>query len=181
LQSTTVENLISGVLTASAAVECLGGKELGSTSRNRKVKSLLSRWIEYGPTTSSSNETSTVDGNSGDDASTSSNGIYIERHTVVTSNISCGKNKIPKDYIVLGLYDKYYNKWFMTGDRKKWGPLVSDTEKKKFKVAIRMVEDGVLEKYDYVCPNNDIGTSRKEVFQIVDGTAIMNVKGKFTY
>jgi len=97
---------------------------------------------------------------------------------VVTSNVSRGKTKVPKTYIVLGLYDKYYNKWFMTGERKRWGPMVTDADKKKFKVAIRMVEEGVLEKYDMVCPYA-IGASRKEVFRIVDGIDITGVIGKY--
>jgi len=79
---------------------------------------------------------------------------------------------------VVGVYDKYYNKWFLTEDKKRWGPSVSDAEKKKFKVAIRMVEEGALEKYDYVSPY-DIGSSRNEIFRIVDGSAIVHVKGKF--
>ncbi len=41
-----------------------------------------------------------------------------------------------------------------------------------------MVEDGVVHKYDLVCPH-DSGSNRKEVFQIVNGNDIMDVREKF--
>ena len=81
---------------------------------------------------------------------------------------------------MLGLYDKYYSKWFMTGERKRWGPMVTDAEKKKFRVAIRMVEEGVLEEYDQVCPYAT-GAIRKEVFRIIDGIDITGIIGKYVH
>ena len=66
--------------------------------------------------------------------------MYVERDTIVICNISHGKTKVPKIYIVLGLHDEYYNKWFMMGERKRWGSMVTDAEKKKFKVAICMTK-----------------------------------------
>lgn len=96
----------------------------------------------------------------------------------MSSIISRGTIKFEKEYIVIGMYDKYYNKWFMTGENKSWGAAVTKNEKKRYKMAIRMVEDGALDKYDYVCPCGD-EYSRKEVFRIVDGNAIIDVKGKY--
>ncbi len=56
---------------------------------------------------------------------------------------------------------------------------VSGAEQKKFRIAIRMVENGVVDEYDLVCPH-DSGSNRKEVFQIVYGNdIIMDVRGKF--
>ncbi len=40
-----------------------------------------------------------------------------------------------------------------------------------------MVEDGVVDEYDLVCPH-DSGSNRKEVFSIVYGNDIMDVRGK---
>jgi hypothetical protein len=40
---------------------------------------------------------------------------------------------------------------------------VSGAEQKKFRIAICMVEDGVVDEYDLVCPH-DSGTNRKKVF-----------------
>ena len=48
LASSHIENLLDKILFTSVAVQSVcGGKERGSTLRNRKVKSLLSRWINY--------------------------------------------------------------------------------------------------------------------------------------
>ncbi len=55
---------------------------------------------------------------------------------------------------------------------------VSGAEQKKFRIATRMVEDGVVDEYDLVCPH-DSGSNRKEVFQIVYGNDTMDVRGKF--
>ncbi len=55
---------------------------------------------------------------------------------------------------------------------------VSGAEQKKFRIAICMVEDGVVDEYDLVCPH-DSGSNRKEVFRIVYGNDIMDVRGKF--
>ena len=40
----------------------------------------------------------------------------------------------------------------MAEEDKRWGMSVTNNEKKKFKIAICMIEEGVLEKYDSVCP-----------------------------
>ena len=41
-----------------------------------------------------------------------------------------------------------------------------------------MVEEGVVDEYDLVSPH-DSGSNRKEVFRIVYGNDIMDVRGKF--
>jgi hypothetical protein len=73
--------------------------------------------------------------------------------TCNTTSVS-GKNAkdVPRDYHVLGVYDKYNNKWFMTGEKKSWGRSMSDTEQlKKYRLGLRMVEGGDLfEQYDDV-------------------------------
>jgi hypothetical protein len=55
---------------------------------------------------------------------------------------------------------------------------VSGTEQKKLRIAIRMIEDRVVDEYDLVCPH-DSRSNRKEVFRIVYGNDIMDVRGKF--
>ena len=82
---------------------------------------------------------------------------------------------ITKDYRVLGLYEKPYNKWFMSGEKKAWGDKMKTEDKKKYKIAIRMIEEGVLTDFDDV----DLTDSRydiKDIFRIVDGTDIITVK-----
>jgi hypothetical protein len=55
---------------------------------------------------------------------------------------------------------------------------VSGAEQKKFRIEICMVEDRVVDEYDLVCPH-DSGSNRKEVFQIVYGNDIMDVREEF--
>ena len=178
LTKCSVENLFDRILSVSAIVQSVqGGKERGSTLRNRKVKSLLARWINSSSETNIDNAEETEE--SHQDADAIDSGVnMIGRDTIVSSIISRGTIKFEKEYIVIGMYDKYYNKWFMTGENKSWGAAVTKNEKKRYKMAIRMVEDGALDKYDYVCPCGD-EYSRKEVFRIVDGNTIIDVKGKY--
>eukprot|EP00957_Ditylum_brightwellii_P162313 12358948-Ditylum_brightwellii.AAC.2 len=107
-------------------------------------------------------------------------GIFIERDTVVSSNIKLGQGKNSlvalKDYHVLGLYDKSYNKWFMTGEKKEWKSTMKTKEKKKYKLAVRMIEDGTLNNYDDICLSND-RYNKKDICKIISGNAIEVVKG----
>ncbi len=48
-------------------------------------------------------------------------------------------------YHVIGVYDKSYNKWFMAKENKKHWMSLSQQGRKKYKVAIRMVEDVDIE------------------------------------
>jgi hypothetical protein len=57
---------------------------------------------------------------------------------------------------VLGVYDKFYNKWWLSMDEKeKWSPRADEKLMKKFRFTIRMVEDVELEAYDDVSLIND--------------------------
>ena len=110
------------------------------------------------------------------------NGILITRDTVVSSEIKLGRGKnSPKttvEYRVLGLYDKYYNKWFMTGEAKGWEPLMAAVDKKKYRLAILMIEDGRVEKYDDV-ELDDARYNLKDICKVIDGSEIVDVKGKY--
>lgn len=94
------------------------------------------------------------------------NGLNIESDTIVMFNITQGKMKPPKEYIVLAVYDKCYNK---TIGSRQW---------KEMKGGIYMVEDGVLERYDSIWLHTG-GHSRVEVFQNVNGTDVVDVVGKY--
>ena len=79
---------------------------------------------------------------------------------------------------MLGLYDKYYNKWFMTGEAKGWEPLMAAVDKKKYRLAILMIEDGRVEKYDDV-ELDDARYNLKDICKVIDGSEIVDVKGKY--
>ena len=42
----------------------------------------------------------------------------------------------------------------MTGDKKEWFPDMAEAEKKTYKIAMRMLETGILEDYDDVSLND---------------------------
>ena len=81
-------------------------------------------------------------------------------------------------YRIIGLYDKYYNKWWMAGDKKGWNLLMKDTEKKKYKVAMRMVEEGSVADYDDIEFDDD-RFKLKDICKVVDGTEIVEVLGTY--
>ena len=80
--------------------------------------------------------------------------LVIERNTVVTCKVKLGRSKnspiVDKVYRVIGVYDKSYNKWFMSGSKKPWSTKMAKKEKKKYKLTVCMIEDSALEDYDDV-------------------------------
>ena len=71
------------------------------------------------------------------------------RDTIVTCKFKNGRKKdspmIAKDYRVLTVYDKFYNKWYMSSGKTKWGPIMDGQLKSKYCFAVRMVKNGILE------------------------------------
>ena len=51
-------------------------------------------------------------------------GVTLVRGTAATI--------VTHNYRVLAVFDKSYNKWFMTGENKKWSPEMTEKEKKKY-------------------------------------------------
>ena len=55
----------------------------------------------------------------------SANDRFIEINTLASSKIQIksggSKLMVTKDYRALGLYEKSYNKWFMSEEKKAWG------------------------------------------------------------
>eukprot|EP00978_Attheya_sp_CCMP212_P038765 scaffold195482_cov45-Attheya_sp.AAC.2 len=132
----------------------LDTNDQGSTSNERKVKSLRSRWI------CSSGSKNRSDTNS------SKEGMGTAA-TVVTHK-----------YRVLAVFEKSYNKWFMTGEKKKWSPEMAEKEKKKYRVEARMLKEDVLGYEDIDIHEND--HRRKDIICIADGSMVVAVVGKLT-
>ena len=73
---------------------------------------------------------------------------------------------------------KSYNKWFMSGEKKDRGDEVKTEDKKKCKIIIHMIEEGILTDFDDV----DLTDSRydlKDICRIIDDTKIITVKGMY--
>ena len=164
------------MLCASAATESVDTEAYQrSTLYECKGQSLVKMWLSHSTTAAN------IDGST-DSNAINNNGFWIERDTVATSdtNMGSGRNSIVNyiTYRVLGVYNKNYNRWFMLGEKKPWGPLMKLKEKKKYKVAVLMVDDGILEEYDYV-DLEDEKFELKYICRVIDGNDFTSVKEVF--
>ena len=66
----------------------------------------------------------------------------------------------------------------MSGGKKAWGGNMKTEDKKKYKIAVRMIEEGVLTDFDDV-DLTDSHYDLKEICRIFDGTDIITVKGMY--
>jgi hypothetical protein len=121
-----IEELFDCVLHFSATIELLDGKlESASLSQSRKTKTLFGRWTARKISTSlvhrPSDQTTSIE-------------ECIARDSIVTCKFKLdnrnGSPKITKDYRVLAVYEKFYNKWWMSRDKKVWSPTMDINAKK---------------------------------------------------
>ena len=105
-------------------------------------------------------------------------GILIERDTTVLMNVKTGRgasaSHVACPYHVLEVYEKHYNKWFMSKKCfKKW-----KGEEKKYKVKVRMMRKNAIDQYSDVELSGDVTYSRSDVCRVVGDDAILGVVGK---
>ena len=114
VSSLTTQDLLKNALSASM---CLERADRGCIKRSvsdvLKAKFLVRRWLERPNTSETSGKTDN-----------DSEEIVIERDTVVSAHVKVGRGsssvKVLKQYCVLDIHDKYYNKWFMAKFRRKY-------------------------------------------------------------
>jgi hypothetical protein len=166
LSVTSGADILSKVLPAAS---CLEGKDTvsGAVSFERKSKSLLGRWIGKA-----------ADSGLGKDALVSNNQVVIERDTIILVNSKFGTGAraatLSCHFRVVNIYEKYYNKWFMSKHPfKKW-----KCEAKPYKLEVRMVNKDVLDEYtdEELC--GDSHYVDDEICKIVEDRYILNVVGK---
>ena len=75
---------------------------------------------------------------------------------------------------MLEIYDKHYNKWFMSKQRFKMWKM----EEKAYKLKVRMLKRNALNEYSDVELCGVVGFGRKDVCRIVEDSKILNVVGK---
>ena len=166
-----VDNILEKSL---AAIACLERKDniQGDASQVRQAKSLVQRWLTKPLDTASA---SAKDGSSfviGDK--------LIERGVVVLVNIKVGigssASTVLLPFRVVDIYDKYYNKWFMSKSRspiKNW-----KKEPKKFKLKIRMLSKDIVNEYCDVGLVGNTDYSKGNICGIIEDSQIVNVVGK---
>ena len=134
----------------------------------RKAKSLISCWLAKAVDIITSSDADAL----------SNNDVIIERDTILLVNVKFGTGasaaNVACHFRVMEIYEKYYNKWFVSKHpSKKW-----KKEPKSDKVKVRMLEKNVLSEYCDVDLNGDITYDRKDVCKIVEDSMILNVVGK---
>jgi hypothetical protein len=154
-------------LCASASIQSI---ERSSLSHERKHNSFLGRWFG----------TDHKKGKEDDIVVATDSEVMIERDRLILSEIkNIAKVSMRAKYRVIGVYDKSYNKWFMAKENKKHWMSLSHQERKKYKVAIRMVEDVDTESLsENDCedvPFHDARFKQGDICKIVHGNEICDV------
>ena len=169
LKATSADDILSKVLPAAAGIE---GKDkvVGAASSARKAKSLVGRWLAKKANSDPSEANDSVLCDS----------VVIERDVIVLVIVKVGSGasaaSVACNFRVLDVYEKYYNKWFMSKPNlpfKKW-----KKEEKAYKLKVRMLEKNALDEYCDVelCGNETY--KREDICKIIDDGMILNVVGK---
>ena len=164
VQVENVDDLLAKVVVASSSIE--GKSVSGSVSFARKAKSLVQRWLAK-----------LESAGNGDAASTSSD-TRIERDVILMVNAKIGSGastvNVASYYRVVNVYEKYYNKWFMSKvSFKLW-----KKEPKSYKVKIRMLKKNVLGEYSDVALCGDVTVKKENICRIIEDKMIIGVVGK---
>ena len=161
---------LCALATTAASVLERRDRTTGSVSPSRKAKSLTSRWLEK----SSSGKN--------DISNSKESDSFIERDTVVSITVKLGRGSFARStvclYRVLSVYDKFYNKWLLTDEKKKWSSTMDEKEKKKYKFVARMIEKDGVEEYDDVSLDGGDHYKPNDVCFVADGSAIIAILGK---
>ena len=109
-------------------------------------------------------------------------GQSIYRVSIVTLKLSCRLvTSVMTDickYRVITVYEKLYNKWFITGENKYWSIDLAKNEKKPLKVEARMIDKKVLGYEDV--PLDNYARLSKDIIRLVDGTVVVYIVGMLT-
>jgi hypothetical protein len=109
----------------------LSKNERGSISLDGKAKSLQQRWFGM-----KKSMTVSSDGNDEGGIDSCECVRYLERNSLISLKCKRGRFESIEMYRVLGLFTKYYNKWFIATEEK----IVWDKRSKQVKVLARMVK-----------------------------------------
>lgn len=174
--STSVAQLLERVVSASSILEPMS-RSAGSESKVRKAQSLLGRWICKVPSSSSG----------GDKNAENDDGLFIERGTVLTMNVSLGGGAdapmTPCRYRVMGVYVKHYNKWLLVNEKQPWARHLEEDKKKKYRFVARMInkDSTGLGDCDDVDLDGGAAYNTANVLRLENGTAILDVIGKLQF
>jgi hypothetical protein len=119
-----------------------------------------------------------ADSGLGKDALVSNNQVVIERDTIILVDSKFGTGAraatLSCHFRVVNIYEKYYNKWFMSKHPIK----KCICEAKPYKLEVRMVDKDALDEYtdEELCGGSHYVDD--EICKIVEDRYILNVVGK---
>ena len=106
----------------------------------------------------------------------------IVRDTIVNVRVKVGRGAAATEFEypfrVLGIYEKYYNKWYLGKVPKKlWPRNEQEKDEKKYKLDIRMLDkDAVNECADVPMYHADF--TKKNVYQTIEDSQIVSIVGQ---
>ena len=163
----SIDDILDNVLAASA---CLERKDniKGSMSLIRKGKSLVQRWLTKPTNAKEPSDKFEV----GD--------VLIERDVVVLVDVKVGSGSaasvVPLSYRVVDIYDKYYNKWFMS--KSKHPVKIWNKEEKQYKLKLRLLHKNAVNEYSDVGLCDTSTYEKASICKIIESKMIVNVVGK---
>jgi len=138
--------------------------------RRSQTKSLVEHWIAR-----------PVSGVIRDGTELSVKDILIERDVIILVNVKLGVGaaattvqcKFQCKFCVLEIFEKYYNKWFVSKEpRKKF-----KKEKKPYKIIARMLEVNAMNEYSGVALYGS-GFNKDDICKNIEDSMIFRVVGK---
>lgn len=82
----------------------------------------------------------------------------------------------PFHHCVLKVYTKTYNKYFLTGEKKKLSPSIGSEELNKYKLAVQMVKKIPQCGFsDVALSDTTNGIKRKDNYDLIDGSMLLRI------
>ena len=165
--TTSIDDILCKVL---AAIVCLEQKDniRGANNPICKAKLLVQRWL-----------TKLTNANESKGACKSGDTL-IERDVVVLVNVKVGSgasaSNVALPYRIVDIYDKYYNKWFMSKTRspaKIW-----KKETKVYKLKLRLLNKDAINVYSDVELYDNSTYKKASICRIIEDKMIVGVIGK---
>ena len=150
-----------------------GRRDKGATTKDSKFMSLNQRWFSK-----AEKKDLKEDKNDGIDEEKKDN--FVERNRLVQMTCIQGRGRNRREtiemYRVLAIFDKYYNKWFVSKDDKKIWHV--NYPKGKYKILARkLIKNGSIYEEEDITDRNNLNIST--IFVLSDACNILSVGSIF--
>ena len=114
--------------------------------------------------------------------------MHLKRDTIIKPNViqvqqDKSKVMVPFTFRALGIFTKRHNKWHMTENKIIWKPGDAKENKKKYRVAMRIVHEKIHKPYeDYIISHKTCYEHEHrhvEMVRVIEGNDIADVTDRF--